>query len=276
MDRKPVKERIEPTLPAGKAISLLKEQVSKIDALLKLRHENLEYKKWMSVTEQLIVKAFGIPHDNLVGFKQVGWCPIFVGGKSEQERQEDYLNDIKERKALLEGFIEQLEKFGGTVETEATSVFPVSTSRKIFIVHGHNEQAKTELASILTRLDFQPIILHEQPNKGMTVIEKLEANSSDVGYAFILLTPDDLGCKKGYEKSLKPRARQNVVFEFGMFAGKLKRNKVCCLYSGETEVPSDLQGLVYIQFNTSVTEKQVDIAKELKGAGYTVDFNKIL
>ena len=104
----------------------------------------------------------------------------------------------------------------------------------------------------------------------MTVIEKLEKHS-DVGFAFILLTPDDKGCKGGQENNLLPRARQNVVFEFGLFVGKLGRNRVCCLYTGNVELPSDLHGLVYLPFNNSVNEIQLDIVKELRAAGYEVN-----
>ena len=145
-------------------------------------------------------------------------------------------------------------------------------SKKIFIVHGHDSQAKSELAVTLSSLGLKPIILHEQPSEGMTLIEKLE-KYSDVGYAFIILTPDDLGTKKDVKNikdSLKPRARQNVVFEFGLFVGKLGRNRVCCLYKGNVKLPSDLDGLVYIPFNLSINEKQIDIIRELKAAGYKV------
>ena len=75
---------------------------------------------------------------------------------------------------------------------------------------------------------------------------------------------------KDIKTNLKPRARQNVVFEFGLFVGKLGRNKVCCLYKGNVKLPSDLDGLVYIPFNLSINEKQIDIIRELKAAGYKV------
>ncbi|HLG29869.1 MAG TPA: TIR domain-containing protein, partial [Candidatus Brocadiales bacterium] len=72
------------------------------------------------------------------------------------------------------------------------------------------------------------------------------------------------------KNNLLPRARQNVVFEFGLFVGKLTRNRVCCLYTGNVERPTDLEGLVYLQFKDSVNEIQLDIVKELRAAGYDV------
>lgn len=111
--------------------------------------------------------------------------------------------------------------------------------------------------------------MHEQANEGKTLIEKLEKHS-DVGYAFVILTPDDVGTNINNKENLKPRARQNVVFEFGMFVGKIGRSKVCCLFKGDIELPSDLHGLVYLPFSESLNEIQIDIIKELKAAGYEI------
>ncbi len=266
--RKQTEERIEPILPTDKAIPLLKEQINKVDSLIKLQYNDPEYDKWKSVTQQLIIKTFGKPHDNLNSFTCVISGPMHFNMEA-YELQNNYVNALKERKALLEGFIEQLEKFGSDASPKISNNTSFITSRKVFIVHGHDEQAKTELALILTRLGFEPIILHEQANEGMTVIEKLE-KYSDVGYAFVLLTPDDVGGKRGQDNYLASRARQNVVFEFGLFTGRLTRKRVCCLHSGDVELPSDLNGLVYIPFESSVNEKQLDIVKELRAAGYEV------
>jgi predicted nucleotide-binding protein len=112
---------------------------------------------------------------------------------------------------------------------------------KIFIVHGHDNEAKAEVARFVERLGFQAIILHEQVSGNRTVIEKFEANS-DVSFAIVLLTPDDEGGKKG--DPAKPRARQNVVLELGYFVGRLGRDKVCALKRGEVEIPSDFNGVI--------------------------------
>lgn len=62
-----------------------------------------------------------------------------------------------------------------------------------FIVHGHDETAKLALKNFLQNtLKFpEPIILHEQPNWGRTVIEKFEDYSAMSALVFVLLTPDD-------------------------------------------------------------------------------------
>jgi predicted nucleotide-binding protein len=178
---------------------------------------------------------------------------------------------------------------------------------KVFIVHGTDRTSLAELKTLLVNAGLKPIILHEQPSKGMTLIEKLE-KYSDVDYAFVLLTPDDNGLGKidlleflnrFFNKTFtsmdeinisvanmgdvnavsflhkmfamfKNRARQNVVLEFGYFIGRLGRSRVCCLYTGDIELPSDMQGICYLHFTNSVNEVKETIFKELEASGYEI------
>jgi predicted nucleotide-binding protein len=146
-------------------------------------------------------------------------------------------------------------------------------SKKIFIVHGHDNEAKETVARFLHQLDLEPIILHEQVSGSKTIIEKFEFYS-DVGFAIVLLTPDDLGCLKTTQPELKPRARQNVIFELGYFFAKLTRKNVCALYKEGVELPSDFQGVLYVQMDLQGAWK-FQLAKEMRGAGLKVDMNKI-
>lgn len=57
--------------------------------------------------------------------------------------------------------------------------------RKIFVVYGHDEIAKTQLEAMLRRWDLEPIILDQQVSAGQTIIEKLEEYSKEVQYASI-------------------------------------------------------------------------------------------
>jgi predicted nucleotide-binding protein len=100
--------------------------------------------------------------------------------------------------------------------------------------------ARESVARFLEQIGFEAIILHEQANQGRTIIEKFEAHA-DVGFAVVLLTPDDEGRAKGGE--IQSRAPQNVVLELGYFIGRLGRNKVCALKRGDLEFPSDYQGV---------------------------------
>jgi predicted nucleotide-binding protein len=145
-------------------------------------------------------------------------------------------------------------------------------SRRIFIVHGHDTSLKSETARFLERLGLEPVILHEQPDKGATLFSKLQTELADIGYAFVLMTPDDKGCLTN-EKKARPRARQNVVFEHGILVGMLGASRVCAIVKGSVELPSDLQGVVYKNISPSGTIDTIaiDLMRELVGAGYRID-----
>ena len=145
----------------------------------------------------------------------------------------------------------------------------------MFVVHGHNNGIKEAVARILEQLGLEPVILHEKPNAGRTIIEKFE-DYSDVGIAVVLLTGDDRGGVKtiSYEEQTL-RARQNVILELGYFLGKLGRDRVCVLYDSNVEIPSDYSGVIYIPFDGAGAWKMM-LAKELKSTGFSVDMNKAL
>ena len=145
-------------------------------------------------------------------------------------------------------------------------------SNRIFIVHGSDSGLKSEVARTLERLGLEPVILHEQPNKGRTLVEKFE-QYADVGFAVVILSPDDEGKRAG-ERRARPRARQNVVLELGFFWGKLGRHRVCALLKSEIERPSDYDGVVYVQYDEAGAWK-LKLAKELKDAGYAVDLDRL-
>lgn len=161
-------------------------------------------------------------------------------------------------------------------ETFAMSQKPAARPRgslnasKVFIVHGHDEGARETVARFIERLGFEAIILHEQANRGRTVIEKFEVEG-DVGFAVVLLTPDDMGCAKNGIPA--PRARQNVLLELGYFIGRLGRDRVCALKRGDVEIPSDFVGVVWVAMDGNGWK--FDLARELKAAGYSVDLNLV-
>jgi predicted nucleotide-binding protein len=154
---------------------------------------------------------------------------------------------------------------------------------KIFIAHGKDLKPLNELKELLVQFGFTPVILSEQPSGGKTVIEKLEAYS-DVGFVFVILTPDDLGGfvemgskwsrptrLRKFLKTAHNRPRQNVILEFGFFVGRLGRDRVSCLLKKPVEQPSDMEGIVYLSFKESVNEIREEILKELKAAGYRIE-----
>lgn len=146
-------------------------------------------------------------------------------------------------------------------------------SKKIFIVHGHDVAARESVARFIEKIGLEVVILHEQANQGRTIIEKVEANS-DVGFAVVLLTPDDEGRSLGHGE-LEPRARQNVLLELGYFIARLGRSNVCALKKGHVEIPSDFAGVVWTTMDENGAWR-TELAKELKAAGYQIDWNRVM
>lgn len=146
-------------------------------------------------------------------------------------------------------------------------------SKNVFIVHGHDGEARESVARFLINIGFVPIILHEQANRGRTIIEKVEANS-DVGFAIVLLTPDDEGREKNASQ-LEPRARQNVLLELGYFIGRLGREHVCALKRGTVEIPSDFAGVVWEPMDAGNGWKQ-SLGRELEASGHDIDWNNVM
>lgn len=140
---------------------------------------------------------------------------------------------------------------------------------RVFIVHGRNIRALSELKSFLNNAFgiSDSIVLAEQPSKGRTLIEKFEKYAQNVDVVFVLATADDLGRLAKSSGSGRPRARQNVVFELGFFLGALKRTsgRVVLLYEDAVELPSDLSGVVYINITKGIGSAEAEVRRELAG-----------
>ena len=142
--------------------------------------------------------------------------------------------------------------------------------RKVFIVHGRNNEVKQEVSRFISDLGLEPIILHEQANVGMTIIEKIERYTNDADFALVLYTACDLGRGGDEPNPPKFRARQNVVFEHGYLMAKLGRENVCALVKDNIETPNDISGVVYVPLDNYGAWK-ISVSKELKTCGYSIN-----
>jgi predicted nucleotide-binding protein len=200
-----------------------------------------------------------------------GWAPAERSDyikywKSGTEEMMNLFNTMKEELTLFTSKHPQ-----GTAAAENPA------SNKVFIVHGRDESMKLAVARTLDKLGLIPVILHEQPNKGRTIIEKF-TDYSDVTFAVVLLSPDDLGrSTEDSEDSLSHRARQNVVLELGYFIGKLGRERVLALFKpvDTFEMPSDFSGVLYVPYDDT-GRWQFDLVRELKASHYQVDANRLV
>jgi len=195
---------------------------------------------------------------------------ITIGGPSYT------LQAIGRAKDVTDDFIEGAVGYKKALTKSSSNVQKSKSSQpiRVFIVHGHDESTQNKAARFVEKLGFEAIILHEKASSGRTIIEKIE-HYSDVGFAIVLYTPDDVGNVKSEAENLNVRARQNVVFEHGYLIGRLGRENVSALVDGKLELPNDISGVVYISLDEGAAW-QLQLAKEMKQSGYDIDMNKLI
>ncbi|HEY8690731.1 MAG TPA: TIR domain-containing protein [Chitinophagaceae bacterium] len=139
-------------------------------------------------------------------------------------------------------------------------------SKKVFVVHGRDGKSRLELCNLLKdEFKLEPIVLQEKPNNSIeTIISKFERLASECSAAIILFTPDD-------ESGENKRARQNVIFELGYFLGKFhdeNNRRIIILKKGNIEIPSDISGILYLEYDKAIKEAYYDLKKQLDHWGY--------
>ena len=250
-----------------------------IPELMSIHRSSQEFTKWHRNTKIAIEYTFGEDSQHVETFTRIRYSlGIISGGIPEYEFQEAYVNGLQRAQAILESMLDEIEEYWPdnaqpqTVNGQPSVSEQIATNR-VFVVHGRDDRAREAVARFLERLELEPIILQEQPNEGRTIVEKFE-EYAQVGFAVVLCTPDDVGALEIERDELKPRPRQNVVFEWGFFLGKIGRNRVCALYKEGVEIPSDYAGVVYIPLD-DIGRWQMPLAVELQAAGLPVDLNRL-
>lgn len=224
--------------------------------------ETVEYRRYSSATKLdhggIVMRFYGGPSDN--------------SHEARQNVAEGKVEAVQILRSAIKWLRDEITDSAESTPAAVPARSSPASSKKIFIVHGHDEGARQTVARFVERIGFEPIVLSEQANQGRTIIEKIEAHG-DVGFAVVLLTPDDVGGKAA--DSLLPRARQNVLLELGYFIAKLGRDRVCTLAKGDLEIPTDFAGVVWEQLDDGGAWKQA-VARELKATGYPIDWNKVM
>jgi predicted nucleotide-binding protein len=255
--------------------ALIDRDVAAVESDSGLERARHEYEKWSDYNAELLRRLFD--DQSIAKEYSSSWGAISIWERPLQEEGKELRDDIQEKIDKLEGISARLELYPelkGPRTVTADDTPPKAVGRKVFVVHGHDEAAKEKVSSLLRKLKLEPVILHEQASKGKTIIEKFE-QYADVGFAVVLLTPDDVGSPIEERDQLKPRARQNVILELGFFLGKLGRSKVCALHKGQVEIPSDYEGVIYVPMDEAGAWG-LKLGKELKEVGIEVDLNLLV
>jgi predicted nucleotide-binding protein len=237
-----------------------------------------EFKEWDSINLKLLKKFFSSPKVTDYYWQHVfGPHPEYTMGANVFNLSDHKVRmvqiGVKQAVSKLRSIKRKLQVSDDRSDaTQKAALIPqLFGGDDVFIVHGHDDGLKHEAARFVESFGLKATILHEKANEGNTLIEKFEKNSN-VRFAIVLLTPDDLGGAVGADK-YSPRARQNVILELGYFFGKLGRGRVCALYKDAVELPSDMAGIVYVKIDTQGSWK-LQLAKEMKNAGLAIDLNK--
>jgi internalin A len=211
-----------------------------------------------------------VAYKHLLFLEERGEEFYFPEGLDEQVSVGKLLNGIesKTRRDERRKAEEIREDVGGQTENRKAD----KSKKKVFIVHGHDGESKEKVARFVERMELEAIILHEQASGGKTIIEKIE-EYSQVNFAIVLLTPDDVGGLAKNAESILPRARQNVIAELGYMMARLGRDKICLLNKG-VEIPSDFHAIVCVELDDGDAWK-IKLAQEMKKAGLEIDMNKL-
>lgn len=276
ISRDDTKSRIQERIQKG--LELKQAQINSREALDAAKND---FSKWNSFNAELLKRIFSTEE---LAEEYSRWIRISVVAMRETslgEKIADLYKNIDQKIHRIDSIIERLELIplnnastSAAVPADESNQSSAKT-KKVFVVHGHDEIVKTNLEVFLREIGLEPVVIHRQADEGLTIIEKFEKHS-DVGYAFILLTPDEIACIKADEseddnaRQKEFRARPNVIFEFGYFVGKLGRSRVCCLYTGDVSLPSDVSGMIYKKFTNGIEEVAYSIIKDLKASGYAI------
>ena len=272
----------------AKAKERLQRALDVIPALKEGRDEAPNFAKWRRDTEIAIVNTFGEESRQVKEFKRIRYVPSVtrLGHSTFESRQADrrvFLSGLNQAESILASMIDEIEEYWVDEEDQSATVveYPQSytptDTRKVFVVHGRDHGTMNMVARFLEVLELELVILQEQPNQGLTLVEKVE-RYAQVGFAVVLFTPDDIGALRDGEEEPKLRARQNVIFELGYLIAKLGRSNVTVLYKGaegDIEIPSDYAGVLYTSLDNGDGWK-IELIREMKSAGLDIDANKVV
>jgi uncharacterized protein (TIGR02391 family) len=107
------KSTVPATLSSSQAISLLRRQFERADGVIEARFDDPKASVWLNSTENILNQSFGQPngewHLNTKTFMHASSGVPLHMNMSGGELQRDHSLRTQTRKALLQGFIEQLE-----------------------------------------------------------------------------------------------------------------------------------------------------------------------
>jgi predicted nucleotide-binding protein len=273
-------------LTKQQAIDKLYGQALQINKLIRRAPSNPAFVAWKRDTEIAISHIFGQHSRHNADFANIEYgYGLTDSQRTVEDKLAKYKSGLHHAAAILQSMMQEIKEYWDDDMSSSSSAIARQTeegqaksaTRDVFVVHGHDDAFKQTVTRVLHQLDLNPVILHEKPDQGKSIIEK-HSDYADVSFAVALFTPDDLGEAKERVKAvedLRDRAGQNVVFELGYFIGRLGRSNAVALVKGHIEFPSDYSGVIYIPVDEAGSWR-FTLVRELRAAGFDVDANRLL
>jgi predicted nucleotide-binding protein len=274
--KKPTRSGPLSSVAPGVALNKLQTLLDKITDIKGQTASSPEFRAWEGDVRITLSKFYGTDSEEYARFESIWFTPgSYYPGQPKSELVQALERGLEQARLFLVSRLEDWPSQSlARKHAESSAVNP----KDVFVVHGHDHGVKETVARFLSKLGLNPIILHEQADEGRTIIEKFE-KYADVSFAVAVFSGDDLGVAKreisenaSVDRFVHPRARQNVVFEFGYFVGTLGRKNVVAIVESGVETPSDYSGVLYIPFDAA-DGWRLRLVKELKAAGLEVDAN---
>lgn len=151
-------------------------------------------------------------------------------------------------------------KAGELLEEDVQTVVAKANKPKIFI--GSSTEGLDVARGIQSELhgDYEVVIWNQGPFQRLTLsfLETLEEIVNAFDYGVFVFTPDDKIDSRGESKTI---ARDNVIFELGMFTGKLGRRKTFLVHPINTDIHilSDFAGIIKATYDPKATYLQASL-----------------
>lgn len=239
-----------------------------------------DYSQWDDYNNEYLKVVFNIVENEyrnkyIMSTSSVGVKEVMFGVNINEPRYK--LWKLKRKVEIKINELESLKLRTDLIPIESENNFSLPKNSNeflkdgpaVFIIHGYNNEMKKSVQVFLSRCELKDVVLHEQPDKSRTIIEKLIEEGATANYVIAVLSPDDL------QSDGTLRARQNVILEIGYFIGKLGRDKVRLLIKESTSIPSDLQGILYDNYDSEGAWR-INLAKEIMAVGIPINIDKLI
>lgn len=264
-----------------KAISKLERQLRDVESMRQKTLKSLEFQKWHRDTKVALENIFGKKNEHVYEFSWISYRRISrVHNLSQARHHQAYLEGLGKAEVLLKSFVDEITDYwpeeGLQVEEEEVAG-PAQTGMDVFVIDGGDEPAGQEVAEVVEQLGLKAVVMPEQTKGEHNIIEKFEDGAGEyahIGFAVVLLEPDDENAAGDEEERHMGHASQNVIFEFGFIEGRLGSKRICALVKGDIEEPSETGALLHIPMDEA-GEWKLKLAQGIQAAGIDVNLGKL-